>query len=74
MGCQHLDDLYELYLLGSAAREESDEIGQHLETGCAYCVDHLREAAQMIYLLSLNSASVRPSPRHKAELMRRLKK
>lgn len=74
MGCQHLDDIYELYLLGSTAREESAEISGHLERDCAYCLDHLREAAQVVYLLSLNSAAVRPGPRHKAELMRRVKK
>lgn len=74
MGCQHLDDIYELYLLGSVAAEESAEISGHVERNCLYCVDRLREALQVVYLLGLNSGAVPPSPKRKAELLRRVKK
>jgi len=74
MGCQHLDDLYELCVLGTGFGPGFEEVRQHLEQGCPYCLARLREAAQVIYLLSQNVRPVRPSPKSRSELLRRLKK
>jgi len=72
MGCQHLEDLYELFLLGALSDESTQEIRQHLERGCPDCAARIREAGELAYLLCLTAKPVRPNPRVKAELLQRL--
>jgi len=74
MDCRHLEDSYELFLLGAATEEETVEIGEHLAGGCATCLHHLREAALTLYLLSLTVHPARPNPKAKAHLLHRLRK
>lgn len=74
MGCQHLDEYYELYLLGTVSEGACYDIREHLERECPYCVEHLREAAHSIYLLTMTARAARPDPRQKAQLLKRLRK
>ena len=72
MGCQHLEELYELFLLGALSDQCTREIRQHLESGCAQCLARLHEAGEMVYLLTLTAKPVRPHPRVKADLLHHL--
>ena len=78
MDCQHLDDLYELFLLGIAGEEEgAAEIGEHLGRGCPYCRERLREATQVVYSLAQNLRPLRPirlDQKARAGLLRRARK
>lgn len=77
MDCQHLDDLYELYLLGLGGPGGAAEIDAHVERGCPYCRERLREATQVVYFITHNvrpMRPVRPSPEMRAELLRRARK
>ena len=70
MGCQHLEELFELWLMGALSEQGSREILEHLRGGCADCLTRVRDAAETIYILGLSSKPVRPHPRVKAELLR----
>ena len=70
MGCQHLEELYELWLMGALSEQGSQEILEHLRGGCADCLVRVRDAAETVYILGLSSKPVRPHPRVKAELLR----
>jgi hypothetical protein len=74
MGCEHLDEHYELYLLGAVADGACLDICEHVDRECAYCLDHLREAAHSIYLLTLTTRPARLNPKLKSQLMKRLRK
>jgi predicted anti-sigma-YlaC factor YlaD len=74
MGCQYLEDLYELYLLGALGPQDSAAVGEHLERGCPSCFENLREAALTVYLLSQPARLARPEPKLKSRLLRRLHK
>jgi hypothetical protein len=70
MGCQHLDDFYELYLLGAHQGKAAQEIQEHVERGCPDCLDHLREAAQVLYALSRSVKPARPDPGSRARCLK----
>jgi hypothetical protein len=72
MGCQHLEELYELWLLGALSEPGSLDLGEHLARACPYCLSRLREAAETVYLLGLASKPARPHPRVKSELLRQI--
>ncbi len=74
MGCQPLEDLFELFLLGTLPREEYVVVDEHVERGCPNCLERLREASQTVYLFSLMTRQARPDPKQKAQLLRRLRK
>jgi hypothetical protein len=74
MGCQHLDDLYELYLLGALQGEEHAVVREHVERRCPYCLEHLREATLTIYLFTLLTPPARLASKRKAQLLNRLRK
>ena len=74
MVCQYLDEFYEMFLLGTVSADAGSEIGRHLERGCPYCLAQLREAARTIYLLAQMTPAVRPGPKLKSQLLRRLSK
>ena len=74
MGCQHLDEFYELCLMGTLSGDAATAIGEHLERDCPYCLEHLRDAARTLYLLCQPERTVRPDPKRKTQLLRRIHK
>jgi hypothetical protein len=72
MDCRYLDDVYELFLLGLLKPKEAAEVSEHVERGCPYCLDHLREAAQSIYFRLSGAKPRNPAPRVKSDLLHRL--
>ena len=40
-----MDELYELYVLGTLEPEEAAEIREHVDTQCEYCLQHLQDAS-----------------------------
>ncbi len=74
MGCQHLDDFYEMYVLGALVEEEAAVVREHSEKRCPYCVERLQEATQCVYLLLQFASPSRPGTKLKARLLRRLGK
>ena len=74
MGCQYLEDLYELYLLGTLVAQDAAVVAEHLERGCPSCLENLREATLTVCLLSQTVRPARPDPKLKSHLLRRLHK
>jgi hypothetical protein len=74
VGCQHLDQNYELFLLGALSVEEDASIREHVERSCPYCLEQLREAALTVYFLTWAGRPERPDPKQKSTLLRRLRK
>lgn len=72
MGCQHLEEVYELWWLGALAEQGARDLQEHLARGCPQCLARIRDAAETVYVLGLSSKPVRPHPRVKAELMRQI--
>lgn len=74
MGCQYLEDLFELYLLGALCAEDVAAVDEHLARGCPQCVEQLREAALTVYLLAQPARPARVDPKHKSKLLRHLRR
>ncbi len=74
MDCQYLDEIAELCLLGGFVGGTCAGLREHLERGCPACLEHLREAALTVYLLSQTTRPARPSPKVKSQLLSRLRK
>jgi hypothetical protein len=74
LDCRHLEDVYELFLLGALPDEGSLELREHLAQGCEHCLERVKEAARTVYLLSLTAKPVTPGPKAKADLLRLLLK
>jgi len=74
MGCEHLDDYYELFLVGLVPEGVGANIREHAAQGCTYCLEHLREANLSLYLLSLTPKPSRPDPKLKAQVLKRIRK
>jgi hypothetical protein len=74
MGCEHLDEYFELYLLGATADGACLDIQEHVERKCPYCIERLREAAHSIYLLTLTARPARLNPKLKSQLMKKLRR
>ena len=72
MDCQHLEDLYELYLLGGLAGNERHTLDEHLRASCPRCLPGLREAAETLFWLVHNSSPARPRPALRTRLVARL--
>jgi hypothetical protein len=72
MGCQYLDELYELWLLGAISEPGEQELRDHLGRGCPRCLARIREAAETVYLLGRATKPARPHPRVKSELLRQI--
>ena len=70
MDCRHLDDTYELFLLGLLEPKEAQEVHEHFERGCPYCLDHLHKAAVGVFFLLSSSKPRKPGPGVKSELLR----
>jgi len=74
MGCQYLEDLFELYLLGALCAEDVAAVDEHLARGCPQCLEQLREATLTVYLLAQPVRPARLDPKHKSRLLRRISK
>ena len=74
MDCRHLENIYELFLLGALSDEHSLELREHLTHGCEHCVERVKEAARTVYLLCRTAKPVSPAPRAKDDLLRLLRK
>jgi len=74
VGCQYLDQIYELFLLGALSAEEDAAVQEHVERDCPYCLDQLREAALTVYYLTRTGRTERPDPKQKSALLHRLRK
>ncbi len=74
MGCQPLEDLYELFLLGALSDQGAVELREHLARECPHCLTRIREAVETVYILGLTCKPVRPAPRVKAELLHAFQK
>jgi len=74
LDCRHLEDVYELFLLGVLSDEGSLDLREHLAQGCEHCLERVKEAARTVYLLSLSARPVSPAPKAKADLLRLLLK
>jgi hypothetical protein len=72
MGCQHLEELHELWLLGALSEQSSVDLRDHLARGCVHCLVRVREATETVYILGLAAKPARPRPRVKAELLRQI--
>jgi len=72
MDCSHLEDLYELYVLGILSGREREDVRSHVSEKCPRCLEALREAAETVCWLAQSSAPVRPRPALRARLLRRL--
>ena len=72
MGCQYLEEVYELWWLGALSEQGSLDLHEHLARGCPHCLARVRDAAETVYLLGLASPPVRPPPRVKSELLRQI--
>jgi len=72
MGCQHLEELYELWWLGAISDQGSLELHEHLARGCPHCLARVRDAAETVYLLGLAAKPAHPHPRVKSELLRQI--
>ena len=74
MDCRHLEDIYELFLLGALSDENSLQLREHLTHGCEHCVERVKEAARTVYVLSLTAKPLSPGPKAKVDLLRLLRK
>ena len=74
MVCRNLDDLYELFVLGTLDGGDGREISEHVSRGCPNCIYQLREATLTLYLLAQTAKPARLNPKHKSHLLRALKK
>ena len=72
MDCRYLDEYYELYLLGSSAGDIGAAIEEHVAKHCPHCLARLGVAGRAVYLLSQPARTVRPDPKRRAQLLRRL--
>ena len=74
MDCRHLDESYELFLLGTLPAGEAAGLSEHVERGCTRCLAHLREAALVVYLLSQTARPARLDSGLKAQVLRHMGK
>ena len=74
MDCQHLDESYELFLLGTLPAGEAADVSEHVERQCSYCLEHLREAALTVYLFSQTVRPARLDPKLKSQVLRHVGK
>ncbi len=74
MDCQHLDDFYEFFLLGTFQGDACAEIAEHAGRECPQCLARLREAARVVYMLAQWARPVRPGPKLKSQVLRQIRK
>ena len=55
-----MDELYELFVLGTLERDQSAEIKQHLQDDCPYCQAKVREAGELMAAFASVAEPVEP--------------
>ncbi len=65
-----MDELYELFVLGSLDRDEAAEIEKHLNENCTYCHARVREATQLAAAFSGLIDVVQPPDHLRARVLR----
>ncbi len=58
-----MDDLYDLYALGVLEPELAAEIETHLDEQCTYCLEHVRDASNVVAALANVAEPVEPPRR-----------
>jgi hypothetical protein len=74
LDCRHLENVYELFLLGALSDDNVLELREHLTGGCERCQLRIKEAARTVYLLSLTTKPVLPATKVKDDLLRLVRK
>lgn len=73
MDCRHLENLYELFLLGALDEGEAAKIQIHIIQGCPACAEGLRRAAMTVCILLQPAKPAPGSDKQKSHFLRRLK-
>lgn len=73
MDCRHLENLYELFVLGALPSEEDLLVREHLERGCTCCKEGIRQSAITVYALLETCNPIRSTPKQKTHLIQRLR-
>ena len=68
-----MDELYELWLLGALEPELEAEIDEHVNTRCAYCLEHLKDASLVAASLSAMADEMKPPARLRARVVASVK-
>ncbi|MGH9351837.1 MAG: hypothetical protein ACRD2G_06730 [Terriglobia bacterium] len=73
MDCRHLENIYELFLLGALGDADAGRVQGHLDRACPNCVEGLREATLTLFALLQPAKPVRSTPKQRAHFLQRLK-
>ncbi|MGH9444298.1 MAG: hypothetical protein ACRD3O_00925 [Terriglobia bacterium] len=73
MDCRHLEDLYELFLLGALSSAEEAQVREHVERRCPSCLEGIRESSLVLYALLQTCRPVRSTSTQKDHLLQTLK-
>ncbi|MGH9344968.1 MAG: hypothetical protein ACRD19_14560 [Terriglobia bacterium] len=73
MDCRHLENIYELFLLGALGNADAARVQEHLDLACPNCIEGLREATLTLFALLQPSKPVRSTPKQRAHFLQRLK-
>ncbi len=68
-----MDELYELYALGTLENEAANEIDAHLRDECAYCLEHVQQALQVTSGLAALAEPVTPPKELRERIVGRVK-
>jgi anti-sigma-K factor RskA len=66
MSHSDMEELYELFVLGTLEPEPASEIEQHLREGCTYCEIKVRDARRLMAAVA-ESVDITPAPGHLRE-------
>ncbi|MGH9403367.1 MAG: hypothetical protein ACRD2P_14805 [Terriglobia bacterium] len=73
MDCRHLENTYELFLLGALGDAGAAKVQEHLDRDCPNCIDGLREATLALFALLQPANPVRSTPKQRSHFLQRLK-
>lgn len=73
MDCRHLENLYELFLLGALSKGDAARIHEHVDRGCPDCLGGLRQATLTLFALLQPDKPANLNPRQKSRLLARIK-
>ena len=62
MNHSDMEELYELFVLGTLERESADQIEQHLRDGCVHCETKVREAGALMAAFAATVDTKQPPP------------
>lgn len=73
MDCRHLENTYELFLLGAIGETDAARIQEHVDRACPNCIGGLREAALSLFALLQPVKPVLSTARQRSHFLQRLK-